>query len=232
MTHDPIDLDQIRRDYSRCGPETGIMRLVAEVEWLRGLLGSKADGGDCTCTETHPGSPWSGPAEWEQDPWCPTHPNMTYVLQEVARLREHSITLNTVSYRIGEAIGRVTRPHDYIGEVTDDLEVLISDVQRHKDDADRVLAAYRVSPQEQLASLIRLQWLHNSQDEYIAKQNATQARQEAERAEREIERLRREREEIRDAVRSRGSISLSREYSDAPSAQRVLAILDRTPSPG
>lgn len=30
-----LDLDQIRRDYSRCGPQTTIMRLVAEVEGLR-----------------------------------------------------------------------------------------------------------------------------------------------------------------------------------------------------
>jgi hypothetical protein len=42
----------------------------------------------------------------------------------------------------------------------------------------------------------------------------------------EVERLREEREEIRNAIRWRGGNG-NREYAETPSAQRVLAILDR-----
>ena len=58
----------------------------AEVERLTHLLGSHADGHLCTCTMLTGQTPWE-PAEWEQDPWCPTHPNMTIVIAEVERLR-------------------------------------------------------------------------------------------------------------------------------------------------
>jgi hypothetical protein len=56
----------------------------AERDRLRHLLGSHADGHRCTCEMTDPGRPGISPPEWEQDPWCPTHPNMDYVLAEVA----------------------------------------------------------------------------------------------------------------------------------------------------
>ena len=56
-----------------------------EADQLRHLLGSHADGHRCTCTMTDPGV-YHGdnmhPPEWEQDPWCPTHPHMPYVIEE------------------------------------------------------------------------------------------------------------------------------------------------------
>jgi hypothetical protein len=60
----------------------------AEMARLTHLLGSHADGHRCTCTMTDPGKPGIEPPEWEQDPWCPTHPDVDVVLAEVARLRE------------------------------------------------------------------------------------------------------------------------------------------------
>jgi hypothetical protein len=124
ITDEALDamLDRNQRDlYGAFGMD--VHDLVLEVRRLQRLLGSHTDGHLCTCTEIHPGSPWE-PADWEQDPWCPTHPNMTFILQEVARFREHSVTLNTVSYRIAELLGRVTRPDDYEGDVGEDLERL------------------------------------------------------------------------------------------------------------
>lgn len=64
--------------------------LLAEVDRLTGLLGSHADGHRCTCTMTDPGirhGDNAHPPEWEQDPWCLTHPDMDVILAEVARLR-------------------------------------------------------------------------------------------------------------------------------------------------
>lgn len=64
--------------------------LLAEVERLTNLLGSHADGHRCTCTMTklavYHGDNMA-PAEWEQDPWCPTHPNMDAINAEVEGLR-------------------------------------------------------------------------------------------------------------------------------------------------
>lgn len=128
ITDEALDamLDRVRRDlYGAMGHD--VVTLVMEVRRLTSLLGSHTDGSQCTCTETHPGSPWSGPADWEQDPWCPTHPNMNFIIQEVARLREHSVTLNTVSYRIAEAIGAVTRPDPIDSDVEEDLTALIAE---------------------------------------------------------------------------------------------------------
>lgn len=62
----------------------------AEVTRLTYLLGSHADGHQCTCTEINPGAEGISPPEWEQDPWCPTHPDMNYVTAEVKRLRERT----------------------------------------------------------------------------------------------------------------------------------------------
>ena len=56
-----------------------------EADQLRHLLGSHADGHRCTCTMTDPGVYHGNnmrPPEWEQDPWCPTHPDMPYVIEE------------------------------------------------------------------------------------------------------------------------------------------------------
>lgn len=52
--------------------------------------------------------------------------------QRGALWREHSVTLNTVSYSIAEAIGRVTRPEDYVGDVEVDLGVLIDRLTRQR----------------------------------------------------------------------------------------------------
>ena len=51
-------------------------------EHLIHLLGSHADGHRCTCIMTSPGIPWASPPEWEQDPWCPTHPDVDYIRAE------------------------------------------------------------------------------------------------------------------------------------------------------
>lgn len=59
----------------------------AETERLRHLLGSHADGHLCTCEMIDPGV-YHGenmhPPEWEQDPWCPTHPDVEHIKTEVA----------------------------------------------------------------------------------------------------------------------------------------------------
>lgn len=54
-------------------------QLQAEIERLAHLLGSHVDGHRCSCEMTFPGSHIS-PPEWEQDPWCPTHPDVDYIL--------------------------------------------------------------------------------------------------------------------------------------------------------
>lgn len=61
-------------------------KVQAEVERLTHLLGSHADGHRCTCEELDPGQPGVEPPTWEQDPWCPTHPDMDFILTEVKRL--------------------------------------------------------------------------------------------------------------------------------------------------
>src|SRR5690606_29289319 len=72
--------------------EAGVLAEVereakAETERLRHLLGSHADGHLCTCEMIDPGV-YHGenmhPPEWEQDPWCPTHPDVGYIKTEVA----------------------------------------------------------------------------------------------------------------------------------------------------
>lgn len=40
----------------------------------------------CTCTLLAAQTPHE-PSEWEQDPWCPTHPDVPFLLAEVGRLR-------------------------------------------------------------------------------------------------------------------------------------------------
>jgi hypothetical protein len=52
---------------------------------LTHLLGSHADGHRCTCEMLSPSSHIQ-PAEWEQDPWCPTHPDVDYIRQQYDRL--------------------------------------------------------------------------------------------------------------------------------------------------
>ena len=61
----------------------------AEVGRLTALLGSHADGHRCTCMMTDLGVYYGDnmhPPEWEQDPWCPTHPDMDYVRAAKAAL--------------------------------------------------------------------------------------------------------------------------------------------------
>ena len=57
-------------------------RLRRTVDVQDRLLGSHADGRRCTCTMVDPGV-YHGdnmhPPEWEQDPWCPTHPDADYI---------------------------------------------------------------------------------------------------------------------------------------------------------
>jgi hypothetical protein len=49
----------------------------AQVARLTHLLGSHADGHRCTCTLTRAANySLMTPDEWEQDPWCPTHPDV------------------------------------------------------------------------------------------------------------------------------------------------------------
>ena len=62
--------------------------LRTEVQRLTHLMGSHADGHLCTCTMTR-GATWETPAEWEQDPWCHTHPDMNVVAAEMERYREY-----------------------------------------------------------------------------------------------------------------------------------------------
>lgn len=62
--------------------------LRQEVQQLKHLLGSHVDGSRCTCTLIDSGDGYSQPSEWEQDPWCPTHPDMTVILDAVRQLKE------------------------------------------------------------------------------------------------------------------------------------------------
>jgi hypothetical protein len=59
---------------------------------LTHLLGSHANGHLCTCKPLPRHSPWE-PPDWEQDPWCPTHPNMSIVQAEYNRLRQGFVVL-------------------------------------------------------------------------------------------------------------------------------------------
>lgn len=68
---------------------TDLAELCDEVERLRYLLGSHADGHRCTCTMLSTGNHIS-PPEWEQDPWCPTHPDVDYIKAETSSLRERA----------------------------------------------------------------------------------------------------------------------------------------------
>ena len=82
--------DRVKRNPVRPANTEHVKELLAEVARLTHLLGSHADGHRCTCTMTDPGirhGDNAHPPEWEQDPWCPTHPDMDVILTEVARLR-------------------------------------------------------------------------------------------------------------------------------------------------
>jgi hypothetical protein len=73
------------------GPELDHLR--REVARLTHLLGSHADGHRCTCTLTNPGNynvagGNAHPPEWEQDPWCPTHPAVDTIREWVTALAE------------------------------------------------------------------------------------------------------------------------------------------------
>ena len=78
---------------------TDIHDLLDEVDWLTRLLGSHTDGHRCTCTMTRPGN-HLGPAEWEQDPWCPTHPNADYIRAERDALAEQVEAVRALHERI------------------------------------------------------------------------------------------------------------------------------------
>lgn len=56
--------------------------LAGEVDRLRTLLGSHVDGQHCTCTLVRPATHLE-PGEWEQDPMCVTHPDMTFILNRM-----------------------------------------------------------------------------------------------------------------------------------------------------
>lgn len=56
-----------------------IVGLLAENSRLTHLLGSHADGHMCTCTMIS-ATTLDQPSEWEQDPWCWTHPDMAVIL--------------------------------------------------------------------------------------------------------------------------------------------------------
>ena len=60
--------------------------LCRENDRLERLLGSHADGHRCTCEMLASQTPWA-PAEWEPDPWCPTHPDVDTIVMEVDALR-------------------------------------------------------------------------------------------------------------------------------------------------
>lgn len=65
--------------------------LRAEVDRLAHLLGAFADDRHrCSCTMIDPGV-YHGynmhPPEWEQDPWCPVHPDVDQIRQEFDRAK-------------------------------------------------------------------------------------------------------------------------------------------------
>lgn len=63
---------------------TDVLTLLAEVERLTRLLGSHTDGSQCTCWLVNGGTHLE-PPEWEQDPWCPTHPDVSQIRPEFER---------------------------------------------------------------------------------------------------------------------------------------------------
>ena len=100
-----------------------IHHLQSEVARLTRLLGSHADGHRCTCTLTDPGNydvagGNAHPPEWEQDPWCPTHPNVDAIKYWVEGLIHnwHEEADAGVDERYGRVIARVL--HSCANELT------------------------------------------------------------------------------------------------------------------
>lgn len=74
-----------------------VERLERENQRLTHLLGSHADGHRCTCECVRLADyVQMTPSEWEQDPWCPTHP-------EVDQLRAEFDALQAENRRLREA---------------------------------------------------------------------------------------------------------------------------------
>lgn len=73
------------------GDDERVAELLAENARLTHLLGSHADGHRCTCTMTDPGVYFGSnmhPPEWEQNPWCPTHPNVDHIRDDLLALAD------------------------------------------------------------------------------------------------------------------------------------------------
>lgn len=95
VTPEDITLDGVRWRFSEGEHDDADVRwLLTQVGRLQGLLGSHDDGHRCSCTLLDSGGIHE-PPEWEQDPWCLTHPDMDYVTAEFARL-SRSTTVTTV----------------------------------------------------------------------------------------------------------------------------------------
>lgn len=59
----------------------------AEILRLETLYGAKIEGIACECTEITPGSHIEPPA-YEQNPWCPVHPDVNQIRAEFAGLKD------------------------------------------------------------------------------------------------------------------------------------------------
>ena len=106
-------IEAIREKLARLAPQMGVGSVRFDLDDVAALLRAydqiaaerdrllRLMGGDrvreyypCTCTEVRPAEygPDPQPAEWEQDPWCPTHPDMVgTVLPEIERLRAAAV---------------------------------------------------------------------------------------------------------------------------------------------
>ena len=70
---------------------------------LARLLGGHADGHRCTCKMTrHASYTAMTPAEWEQDPWCPTHPDVDFIRAEKAALIAEIRALHSLTEHVTE----------------------------------------------------------------------------------------------------------------------------------
>lgn len=59
----------------------------AEILRLETLYGAKIEGIACECAQITPGSHIE-PPEYEQNPWCPAHPDMDQIRTEFTRLKD------------------------------------------------------------------------------------------------------------------------------------------------